>query len=1235
MRLNAASPLSRALMVLFLFPLSLMAFSPSPLRYKSFVKDSALWISDPSGILEYRHDTRSVRTIVLSDSIDNDSIIDIAQNGQVLSVLSLSGVYQIDLATTTVEKLPGDKKGSHDQNGRLTVDDDYLWVALSDTLWRFDKLGREWFPFCIHGPGNLRAVYSNSANIFCVYSSSVKIFSTKDEKWLEFPNKKGVVISADARYFLDKNTLVFVDGPKIYRYLVATQSWDFLDAQAPIIDVLTQDTALFYLTGKDAFKYSTATSVTQPLNIPGINQASCFTRMADSLVCATPMKFTIFDLNAKTTNDILLPQNIADLTICKLFLLGGALVALYPKDIAAYNPATRLWEKVALGAGAGKRRIASWDENGLRLRYAKGFESQLKGSIGENLIVDSVTHGYFSVKKTILPDGTLIRDTTSIPDAVTTSYQFPYSNHFPFTETNLTLHTTFSNGRYADVFLDNSLVKQVPKKGVFYRGASSDNVESARIGTNTFTIAQSQTLPATQFEGASAVVQSTSSLSTRDRKIAKVQAGTGLITAKTHYKVLDFSESGVYKIRFKDKTTDTSDVSVNFIVPGSFKVFIDGEQIDSTNYTFSPPPAGTLIFNPNVIIERSSLITISYQLNKVHTPLKDIEWQPTVNAGEISYGAVSVSPTDWISPQIGMYHLETDKVHELVNTAIPLEFRTASIMRLLKINPEVTFDASTEKKALGLAVQSRFGDKASLIFNGLLPDSGFKTTDNLDKGYGDAKHAADITLSYDITKELPVSYYQSDDQSQRGFERRYELSAGSHFLGKPFLDVTLSRNIETADLHDTLQSSHHLLTPIDTTIQVDSIRPSLDRNKDKLLFRLYETSSPFVESLFHINRLNYDISYLLFNSRKENVDSSDTANGVVVPAKVSDVEGSGSALYGNVTISPIQRLSLTGIGRFIQNPEGSLYRNEWSPTLMLQTIDAPPGVDVTARNELSFKSFADSNASFCTILRLAMITLKPGAWFSFMGWMQPFYWIQDQVRCSFNSTNPGLSHLYFDDKNVDEKSVTHTAGINLFPTNDIVFNNKNQWTTSTKNVHDTIITDLINRVYDTISYSNKTTKFYTFNDIKWHFGEKRFWQARWEWDHDRAYPYQLLHKHEFHRGFTQFTNTWLPWLQTMTGVTSNFISTDTTAVTQTGPMATVSINTQNKGFFKMLMTSHTVNVLWRNDHGKTQTSPDIVYSMNLKMIIAPNLSLDMYHNFSLIQSTFNKYNGNASMKMIF
>jgi hypothetical protein len=71
------------------------------------------------------------------------------------------------------------------------------------------------------------------------------------------------------------------------------------------------------------------------------------------------------------------------------------------------------------------------------------------------------------------------------------------------------------------------------------------------------------------------------------------------------------------------------------------------------------------------------------------------------------------------------------------------------------------------------------------------------------------------------------------------------------------------------------------------------------------------------------------------------------------------------------------------------------------------------------------------------------------------------------------------------------------------------------------------------------------------------------------------------------------------------------------------------------GIIKTLSNSHTLNVTWKNEHGRTHSSPDITYSMYLKMVVAPNLSMDMYNNFSLVNSAFTKYNGNLSLKMIF
>jgi len=79
----------------------------------------------------------------------------------------------------------------------------------------------------------------------------------------------------------------------------------------------------------------------------------------------------------------------------------------------------------------------------------------------------------------------------------------------------------------------------------------------------------------------------------------------------------------------------------------------------------------------------------------------------------------------------------------------------------------------------------------------------------------------------------------------------------------------------------------------------------------------------------------------------------------------------------------------------------------------------------------------------------------------------------------------------------------------------------------------------------------------------------------------------------------QYTNTWLPWLQTITGVTSNFVSKTydqliemggtyflSSAVTQTGPIITISISDRTWDI-KTLSNSHTLNVTWKNEHGRT------------------------------------------------
>lgn len=1142
--------------------------APSPLDYKTFVNGGALWISEPAGIMLYRNDTKSVRNIVLCDTVENDSVIDIVENSAALWVLSKSGVYQIDFGTTTVERLPGGKKGA--SGAKLTVDDDYVWAALGDTLWRFDKLSREWFPYPMNlGANALLGLYSNATNIYCVLPSSVKIFSTKDEKWLEFPNKKGITIGSQSRFFLDRDVLLLVDGQSMFRYLVKSQSWDLVSAPSPVLDMLTQDSVLYYFTASGIFKYNTITSVKQPEDVPELSRVRNFSLYKDTLYCATDAQFIKYDMHAKAADNIQAPQNIPDYTVLKTIILGSSLIIVCPKSIGVFNEKVQFWENVPIAALGNKRKRITWDDdNGLKVNYTNGYSSQLTGSIQKNYTIDSLVNKKDS------------------------SFLY-FQNQAPIA--NLTLHNSFPKGRYLDAFFDNSNISQVPKKGVFYRGAATDRVESARLGTGTVDLPQSKTIVASQFEGVNAVFQSKTSLATRDRKIVKAQVGSGLFISKTVYKVLSYSDKGLYNIKgaaasdeySEADSADTQAVkSTSEIVPGSRKIFIDGEEIDTNKYNLVNS-TGDLVFKTDVPMDPTSVISVSYQVRTVpDSGVRYVEMLPKNHFGNLGYASVTVSPTDWISPQAGYFYLKTDSVHQLMNISSPAEIRSSKAGGIfLKVNPELTWDAATNKKAGALSLQSRFGEKLSVFMNGLMPDSGFKTTDNLDRGYGSLKHDLDYKIAYDIKKEVPVSYYQHDIASDHGTERYYEIGVGSHFQGLPFCDLTLSRNQVDG-------------VRIDSGVSADTasdLADTLNRLKNKFRLRLYETSSPYVESFLHISQLKYDLSYTGFSSNMER--QSET--------------GYGSIFFGNVALSPIKRLTLSLNTTFLNNPDGSLYKTAYHPTITLQTIDAPPGVELSFRNEVDFKSRADSAKSLSSVQRTAGLTLKPGTWTKYLSWVSPIATFNQSVSCVYHETDPGIGNVFLANQGITRQTYTSGLGASIFPTNDIIFYDKNEWTTA-----------------------DSSTKFFSVNDLKWWFGQRRMWQTRWQYTKDRP---------RFEKGITrdnhditmQYTINWNSWLQTIGSGLATITSDDTTQTSKIGPKASVTFNKQKFSFIRDIMNNHTLQVQWVTKNGKTESSPEIAYNLFLKLVVYPNISFYMNDIIGLKQGKFSNLSATIYGTLIF
>jgi hypothetical protein len=165
-----------------------------------------------------------------------------------------------------------------------------------------------------------------------------------------------------------------------------------------------------------------------------------------------------------------------------------------------------------------------------------------------------------------------------------------------------------------------------------------------------------------------------------------------------------------------------------------------------------------------------------------------VELLPENHFGEMGYMDVTASYTDWLSTRMAYVPMaaESDNQH-LTNVAVPIELRRKKLF--LKADPELTYDASNSLQAGGLGLSCRVWDRVSLNVNGLLVDTSLVTTDNLTTGYGKTKSDMDYLASYDILRDLTISYNQTNTQASMGEADRYQVSADMHIPRIPFLRV--------------------------------------------------------------------------------------------------------------------------------------------------------------------------------------------------------------------------------------------------------------------------------------------------------------------------------------------------------------------------------------------------------------------------------------------------------------
>jgi hypothetical protein len=1219
--------------------ISAETLSANPLRYRTFASGQSLWMWDHAQMLQYRYDTRILKNLSLGDSVGSDTILDVVENSGVLWMVAPNGLYQVDLNTATVEHIPGGPASF--SAARVAADVDFVWVAQKDALWKFDKLSREWFTFPYAkmgtaGEGSV-GVSSDGNKVYLVTKSAVEQFSIAEEKWSEYPFKN-FSFSPSAEFYPGKQSLIVVEKAKIYRYVIAQLSWDVVTAPADIIDFYPSDEKIDFLTTTGAFQYTASSSVLQPFDIPDAKNIRGISPLNDTTLVLTGEKTLIeYNTTNRTTENIPYPQQLPGSFPVKV-VTGEVL--LYPDAITLYNLSTRTWELYRIPSSNAGKSAVTWDESGLKMRYAPGFESQLKGSITQRFkLIDG---GYWNDLRVVdsLYDSATGTWSQVVRPVPTTQRLFYYTpGHFgKDLYSDLTLHTTLSGSRYADLFFQKQ-TGNLPQKGLFYRGEPDDPLESARLGTNTLTIPASQTLPSVQYEGASAIVHSREGLATRDRKIVRAQAGAGLATSRTMDTTLSYNKENIYKIKL-----DTANHIM--IMPGSLRINVDGEDIDTMQYTLVPL-TGDIAFERRDLLDPSSVIIATYKVQKIpDSGLEVIEFVPKNHYGQVEFATATVSPRDWVSVA-GTYTTLQDSSHakrrNIGTIMAPFEFREADKNMMLKLTPEFSYETSKQARAGGLGLQSRIGDWAlgkatSLILNYNALDRDFNTTDVISRGYGKMRNDLNVTFEHDVLTELPVVYTEADRNSVFGSEHYRLASAGAHFQNLPFLDVQWSQNaidVDKKGKRDTLADSASDTTRLDTLM--------LGRTKSKVKVRLYELSSPAVQSLLHLNKFGYDFSYSRFSSTKESQFQDDTITGWHPPK----LPGSGDIFFGSSTICPISSIIITGQTTYKNNTQDSLLFDslhtiglktmELNPTLTIQTIDAPPGIDFNAYYSADYKgsSIADTQntthfdtAGVVAIQRKFYVITKPGVWTKYLSWMSPRFGISENLSCRFDTVGRTTSQILFGTAGRPMSSVTKSFGVHLYPTDDIVIRQENDYTTS-----------------------DSVTNFHMFNDAKWWFGANRLWQTRWEYNGLGNGPNV---KRNIHKMFTFFDATWFSWLRTNEKLSADYtrkdstykyspdttnltLTRDTTAVSKTlnvGPEISVSFSVQQAGLVKTLLNGHSAKLTWQEVNGRFKRGAVFTYSNFINLIIKPNLSFESNNAISLKQN-YVSYNGDLSFSLLF
>ena len=1182
----------RIYIVFILLFIPSFTLAQTALQWRTFLADNSTWFISPSGVLIFSSASQSIRPATVDPVRKVNLVTDAVEYDGYIFISTDAGLYKVDMNSQSSERIPF----PDDQiiQGKIAIDMDYLWLTSAGTLYKFDRLGGEWQSYKIPGDNQQSiGVFSNGDEVICIEQTTVYRFTVSTEKWNYTGLEKN--ISGSAAFMAGQNVLNVIDRNLIRRYIPASFSWETTVAANMPRDILDEDTVMYFVDGSEVMKLTSATNIVRPLDVPQTGVIYALSKISDTLLIAAEKRITKYSIKSGSMDFVEYNPDLDVSSIEKIMYRDNFIVVMYKSVVALYDNTNRVWQTTPRSGLKQDIKKVTWNDNGLTARYTPGVQSLLTGSFEDNFSLKFKGYEYDTSM-------TWNRESKVFDSKIDTVAVMGYS---PPTVPlmNLTLKTSDSHDRSMEIFFNNTSLSTVPSKGIYYHGNRDDRFNNMRIGTASSDQISSTTLPAAQIEGGSALFESKERVEGRDRKVLRVAAGAGYITSRTEWKTFPFRSDGIYYLIDKksragdtlgevtdgvitddtlgESDTSTADNSDTLrIVPGSVKVWVDGEILDSSDYIFYNPTA-KLQIAPDAPVDPVSSITIQYKVQTISdNGINQVEFIPEHNFGLLYFGAVSLAPLDWISARVGFMGigksdtvftpLNLRKPSPIVNVSTPIEIRKDIPNLLLKINPEFSYNMNTGARAGSAALQSRIGKRTGITMNAMFADSDFTTTDTLSYGYGAIRDQYDLNLSHDITDQIPVSYYQHRRRAEKGIESRYSAQTGVHFPGYPFLDLNASRT--TID--------HHTIA--------DSLKTAFDSlfdTKDKVRMRLYETSAKILENLTRMRKISYDISHSEYRTESK-----------------SEGWTYGRMSTAEITLTPVQPVTVTGNllyrgGIDVAGMPASTVR----PGLEVQTVDAPKGVDIGASYYLNYGKYTTADTSTDSIHRSMNVIIKPGMWFSSLRWFSPHASVSNDIGCSFDYARPRIIDLVSGSKNVQQSSMQESFGVNIFPTDQILIRNDNEF-----------------------SQVDSNDFFKTTNDFQlWH--GKNYWQAIWNFST----------QNQLHNGTLNYDRVWTSWLRTAQGLVGDYMTDSTGKKLEGGPALKINLNFQKLWVVKILSNSHDFKMIWTRKDGINNRIPRIAYSFNLSVVILPNIQLNNFETFTYEENLLSEFQSRFSLVMNF